>query len=82
MKWIYGNPKKDIHEAKTNHMRLIVVKGHINYPNDWILNVYPDIFKGTYRLAPANEINAEQACKKAEQVTIERLNAMLNGVNA
>jgi hypothetical protein len=83
MEWVNENSKKsDVYIAKSNQIRLSVVMGHINYPNDWILNAVPDIFKGTHRLGSLDEMTPEQACKNAEEVTALRLKSMLRDVSA
>ena len=78
MKWEslrLRNP--DCVEAKTKNIRLVVVKGHVQDPEHWLLDTNPEIFKGHYKLG-CTELSIEEACKKAEQVTKDRLKAMLH----
>jgi hypothetical protein len=83
MKWINENTKKsDVYVAKGSYIKLAVVKGHVNYPNDWILTTNPDILKGECVLSDTANMSAEQACKEAEQRLSLRLKAMLREVSA
>jgi hypothetical protein len=44
-------------EARAGHFRLIITKGHIHHPNEWVLHVYPGLLEaqsiGSNKLALA-----------------------------
>ncbi len=80
MKWDDLSEKKSlIFQARPNHMRITLVFGHRDYRNEWIVSVYPDIFKGV-AVVGGNEMSKEEAKKEAENMVRQRLESMLKSL--
>lgn len=81
MKWENSSTKRaTVLEAKTKLLRVVVVRGHVDEPNQWLLSTNPDILNGFCRMG--EEMTLSEAKDKAENIVRNRLNAMVIGLDA
>ncbi|MCP4417771.1 MAG: hypothetical protein GY805_14195 [Chloroflexi bacterium] len=82
MKWKNISSKRSVvFESQMKDLRVSVVCGHVEYLERWVMSTVPDILRGHYDIGPET-MTGEEAIKEAELVVRNRLNAIVQGLDA